>query len=256
MPDFILTERRADGVELVRFNRPPHNALSAELLTELADVVDGLGRDPDLKVVVLAGSDRTFAAGAEISQVLDPAGPLIPAFRRAFDGLAGLRRPVIAAVTGFALGGGLEAALACDLRLATESARLGVPEVALGLFPGAGGTQRLARLVGPARAKELIWTGRHVRAAEALALGLVDRVVPADGYLEAALGWASELASGAVVAMGLAKQAVDGGLGLPLVEGLDLERALFAEVIRTEDAATGVQSFFDHGPGRATFAGR
>ncbi len=256
MPEFLETERRADGVELIRFNRPKMNALSAELLAELADVAEALAKDPDLKAVVVTGNNKVFAAGAEISQLLEAGSPLIANFRRAFDGLAAIPRPVIAAISGFALGGGLEAALACDLRLASESARLGVPEVQLGVFPGAGGTQRLARLIGPARAKEMIWSGRPVRAAEAKEIGLVDRVVPVDGYLDAALEWASELARGAVVAMGLSKRAVEGGLDRSLAEGLDLEYEIFTEVLRTEDARTGIQSFFDNGPGQATFSGR
>lgn len=253
--EFITTERRENGVELIRFNRPPMNALSAELLGELADHVGTLADDPDLKIVVLAGNDRVFAAGAEISQLQGDA-PLLDNFRRAFDGLEALPRPVIAAVAGFALGGGLEAALACDLRLAAENARLGVPEILLGVFPGAGGTQRLARLVGAARAKEMIWSGRQVRADEALAMGLVDRVVPVEGWLDAALEWAGSLAAGAVVAMGLSKRAVNGGLDGSLAEGLDLERTLFEQVMATEDASTGIKSFFEDGPGKAKFSGR
>jgi enoyl-CoA hydratase len=254
--EFITTERRPDGVELIRFNRPPMNALSAELLEEFGDHVEALASDPDLKAVVLAGNDRVFAAGAEISQILADTDRLIGSFRRAFDGLEAIPRPVIAAISGFALGGGLEAALACDLRVASENARLGVPEILLGVFPAAGGTQRLPRLIGPARAKEMLWTGRQVRASEALAMGLVDRVVPVDGYVDAALEWAASFAGGAVAAMGLAKRAVNGGLDKPLSGGLDLELELFGEVLATEDAATGIQSFFDNGPGKATFRGR
>ena len=255
MAEFITTERQGNGVELIRFNRPPMNALSAELLAELGDHVEALAADADLKAVVVTGTDRVFAAGAEISQLQGDA-PLIDNFRRAFDGLAAIPRPVIAAISGFALGGGLEAALACDLRVASENARLGVPEILLGVFPGAGGTQRLARLVGPARAKELLWSGRQVRASEALAMGLVDRVVPVEGYLDAALEWAGSLAGGAVLAMGLSKRAVNGGLDGPLAEGLDLERTLFGQVMATEDASTGIKSFFESGPGKATFSGR
>ena len=256
MAEYITTERRANGVELIRFNRPPMNALSAELLEEFGDHVEAIAGDPDLKAVVLAGNDRVFAAGAEISQIQTETERLISNFHRAFDALAAVPRPVIAAINGFALGGGLEAALACDLRLAAENARLGVPEVLLGLFPAAGGTQRLPRLIGPARAKELLWTGRQVRASEALAMGLVDRVVPTDGFLDAALDWAGSFASGAVVAMGMAKRAVDAGLDGSLADGLDLERALFEEALQTEDAATGIKSFFDNGPGKAVFSGR
>ena len=255
MGDLIATERREDGVELVTLQRPPMNALSAELLAELAGIAEGLAKDPDLKAVVVTGSDRVFAAGADIGQLLGDSG-LLPNFRRAFDALAAVPRPVIAAISGYALGGGLELALACDLRVASETARLGVPEIDLGLFPAAGGTQRMARLIGPARTKELIWSGRHVRPDEALAIGLVDKVVPAGTALSAALEWAGRLARGAVVAMGLAKRAVDGGLDGPLAAGLDLEEEMAAEVFRTEDAAIGVKSFLEHGPGKATFVGR
>jgi enoyl-CoA hydratase/carnithine racemase len=243
MAEYITTERQGNGVELIRFNRPPYNALSAELLGELADHVEALAGDGDLKAVV-------------VSQIQTDTDRLLDNFRRAYDGFAAIPRPVIAAISGVALGGGLEAALACDLRLAAENARLGVPEILLGAFPGAGGTQRLSRLVGPSKAKEMTWSGRHVRAAEALAIGLVDRVVPVEGYLDAALEWAASFASGAVVAMGLSKRAIDGGLDGPLSEGLDLERTLFGQMLATEDAATGIKSFFDNGPGKATFSGR
>jgi enoyl-CoA hydratase len=256
MAEFILSERRDNGVELIRFNRPPYNALSAELLGELAEHVGTLAGDAGLKAVVLTGTGKAFAAGAEISQIQARTDDLIGNFRRAFDGLAALPRPVIAAISGIALGGGLEGALACDLRLAADNVRLGVPEILLGVIPGAGGTQRLPRLIGASRAKEMIWSGRSVRAAEALAMGLVDRVVPAEGYLDAALEWADSLASGAVVAMGLAKRAVDEGLDGPLADGLDLERTMFGQALATEDAATGIESFFANGPGKATFSGR
>ena len=264
MPELIVTERRDDGVEVVTLQRPPMNALSVELLAELAGIAEGLAKDPDLKAVVVSGGDRVFAAGADIGQLQGPPGAggvpqetgLIGTFRRAFDTLAGIPRPVVAAIAGYALGGGLELALACDLRVASATARLGVPEILLGLYPAAGGTQRLPRLIGPARAKELIWSGRHVRPDEALAIGLVDRVVPAGEHLDAALEWAGTLARGPVVAMGLAKRAVDGGLDATLAEGLDLEAELFSEAIRTEDAGIGIRSFFENGPGKARFVGR
>jgi enoyl-CoA hydratase/carnithine racemase len=256
MPQFIATERRDGGVELIRLTRPPLNALSAELLAELADHAENLVTDATLKAVVVTGTAKAFSAGAEVRELGGEGPDLLDHFRRALDGLAAIPRPVIAAVSGYTLGGGLETALACDLRLASESARLGVPEILLGLFPGAGATQRLPRLIGPAKAKEMIWSGRQVRAAEALAMGLVDRVMPVEGYLEAALQWAARLAGGAVVAMGLSKQAVDGGLDRSLPQGLDLEGQLFRRALATEDAATGIRRFLEHGPGRATFAGR
>ncbi|MGZ4711818.1 MAG: enoyl-CoA hydratase/isomerase family protein [Acidimicrobiia bacterium] len=256
--ELVLTESHPDGVVEVRLNRPPMNPLSHALLTALGDVAADLGGDPAVKAVVVLGSEKALAAGADIKEFGDQkaARTIGLAFRRAFDGIAAIPRPVIAGIRGFALGGGMELALACDLRVAADTARLGQPEILLGIIPGAGGTQRLPRLVGPARAKELIWSGRQVKAAEALAIGLVDRVVPADEVEATALAWATELAGGAVAAMGLAKRAIDEGLDGSLARGLDLEAHAFVEVFGTEDARTGVASFLEHGPGKATFAGR
>jgi enoyl-CoA hydratase/carnithine racemase len=170
--------------------------------------------------------------------------------------LASVPRATIAAVNGYALGGGLELALACDFRVGAEDSRFGLPEVLLGVIPGGGGTQRLPRLIGSSRAKDLIFSGRQVRAEEALSIGLVNRVVPADEVLEVALTWAAELAAGAVVAHSLAKSAVDGGLETTLAQGLTLEQKAFVAVAGTEDAARGLASFRENGPGRATFVGR
>jgi enoyl-CoA hydratase/carnithine racemase len=256
--DLVLCEMSPGGVATVRLNRPPMNPLSTPMLGAIADTADELSDDDTVKAVVVLGSEKALAAGADIKEFGDQAAAraIGAAFRRAFDGVAAIPRPVIAGIRGFALGGGMELALACDLRVAADSARLGQPEILLGIIPGAGGTQRLPRLVGPARAKELIWSGRQVRAEEALAIGLVDRVVPADEVESAAIAWATELASGAVVAMGLAKRAIDQGLDGSLVRGNDLEAEAFVEVFGTEDAATGVASFLEHGPGKATFSGR
>jgi enoyl-CoA hydratase/carnithine racemase len=165
-------------------------------------------------------------------------------------------RATIAAVNGYALGGGLELALACDFRVCGDDARFGLPEVLLGVIPGGGGTQRLPRLIGSSRAKELIFTGRQVRADEALSIGLVNRAVAPDDVLQAALTWAAELAAGPVVAHRLAKAAVDGGLETTLAEGLALEHDAFVTVARTEDAARGIASFREKGAGKATFVGR
>jgi enoyl-CoA hydratase len=178
------------------------------------------------------------------------------AFHRAFDALAALPRVTIAAVAGFALGGGCELALACDLRIAAENARFGQPEILLGIIPGGGGTQRLARLVGPARAKDLILSGRQLRAAEALAIGLVDEVVPTGEVLDRALTRAAGFGAGPHLAQALALRAIDEGLDRSLADGLALEQELFTEVFRTEDARTGIASFFEHGPGKARFSGR
>jgi enoyl-CoA hydratase/carnithine racemase len=256
--DLVIRESRDGGVVLLRLNRPPLNPLSRALLEQLGAQADALAADPAVKAVVVTGGDRAFAAGADVEEFTEPGvAPAISAgINGAFGALGAIPRPVLAAIEGFALGGGFELALACDLRVAADSARLGFPEIQLGIFPGGGGTQRAARLVGPARTKELVWSGRHVKAPEALELGLVDRVVPAGTALDAALEWAATLASGAVVAMGLAKRAIDGGLDGSLADGLALEAAGFAEVFETEDAVTGIRSFLDDGPGRATFRGR
>jgi enoyl-CoA hydratase len=256
--ELVSTERRDDGVAVVRLNNPPVNALSRAVLAKLAADADELRDDETVKAVVVAGEGKAFAAGADISEFGDAerARQIGAAFRAAFDAIAAIPRPVIAAIQGVALGGGMELALACDLRIAADSARLGQPEILLGIIPGAGATQRLPRLVGPARAKELIWSGRQVNADEALDLGLVDRVVPAGDLLDRALAWAGELAAGAVVAMGMAKRVIDDGLDGPLTAGLDLERDAFVEVFDTQDAQTGVASFLEHGPGKAKFTGR
>ena len=256
--ELVIRETRDDGVVLLRLNRPPLHPLSRALLDELHAHASGLAADVSVKAVVVTGGDRAFAAGADVEEFTEPGvAPAISAgINGAFDTLGAIPRPVIAAIEGFALGGGFELALACDLRVAGDSARLGFPEIQLGIFPGGGGTQRAARLIGPARAKELVWSGRHVKAPEALELGLVDRVVPAGTALDAALEWASTLGAGAVVAMGLAKRAIDGGLDGSLADGIALEAAGFAEVFETEDATTGIRSFLDDGPGKATFHGR
>ncbi|MFA5884095.1 MAG: enoyl-CoA hydratase-related protein [Acidimicrobiia bacterium] len=254
----VLLERRDDGVAVLRLNRPPLNPLSRALLAQLTAHASEVAGDPAVKAVVLIGSDRALAAGADIDEFGGPdeARVVAAGFRAAGDALGAIPRPVIAAIAGYALGGGLEIALACDLRIVADNARLGQPEIQLGIIPGGGGTQRLARLVGPARAKELIWSGRHVRAEEAVAIGLADRAVPAADLEAAALEWAASFASGAVVAMGQAKRAIDEGLDLTLGAGLDLEADCFADTFVTEDAATGIASFKEHGPGKATFSGR
>ena len=258
MPESVRIDRQADGVTVLRIDRPPLNALSSALLDEIASAARDVGGDPDVKAVVVLGGPKAFAAGADITEFGGPdeARAIGQRFRAAYDAIGEIPRPVIAAINGVALGGGLELALACDLRVAAENARVGQPEILLGVIPGAGATQRLPRLIGTARAKELIWSGRQVKADEALALGLVDRVVPAAELEDAARAWAGSLASGAVVAMGVAKIVIDGGMDGRLDDGLDLEAEAFAEVFGTEDAATGVRSFLEHGPGKAKFVGR
>ena len=252
----MTVEHRPDGVALVQLDRPKANALSAAVLGQLQEVASGLAEVPP-GAVVLWGGRRIFAAGADIVELETIGAEAVGRnFAAALDALAAVPRVTIAAVNGFALGGGLELALACDFRVGAEDSRFGVPEILLGIIPGGGGTQRLPRLVGSSRAKEMIMTGRQVHAQEALAMGLVNRLVAPDYVLEAALAWAAELAAGPVVAHGLAKSAVDRGLDGTLEEGLALEREAFAATFRTEDAAIGVRSFSENGPGKATFVGR
>ncbi len=255
--EYVHVERRPDGVALVTLDRPKANALSVELLTQLEAVFEALAADLP-GAVVIWGGPRIFAAGADISGLRGPEEAFSYGrhFRAAFDRVAGLPRTVIAAVSGYALGGGCELALACDLRVVGETATLGQPEVQLGIIPGAGGTQRLSRLVGPGRAKDLVLTGRHVGADEALRIGLAEYVAPADGVLDAALDLASAQARGPLVAQQYAKLAIDRGLDGTLGDGLEIEAELFVEVFRTDDASDGVRSFLEQGPGKATFRGR
>lgn len=257
VPGRVTLERRSDGVAVLRLERPPVNALDLGLLRDLGRQVAVLAGDLPGAVVV-TGAGRHFSAGAEIADFGGPevATQVATAFHRNLDALARLPRVVIAAVRGVALGGGLEVALACDLRVVGAASRLGQPEIRLGIIPGGGGTQRLPRLLGPARAKELLFSGREVRGEEAVALGLADRLVE-DGDVEtSAIAWAAEFASGPLAAHGLLKRAVDEGLDQSLADGLVLERRLFEEVFTTEDAAIGLRSFLDAGPGRARFVGR
>jgi enoyl-CoA hydratase/carnithine racemase len=253
---FVTLERRDDGVALIQLDRPKMNALSGTLLGQLEAIAEDLIADPP-GAVVLWGGRRIFAAGAEIVELEGAGADSVGAsFTSALTALARVPRATIAAVNGSALGGGLELALACDLRVGADDAKLGLPEVLLGVIPGGGGTQRLPRLIGPSRAKEMIFSGRQVRAPEALDIGLVNRVVPAVDVLAEALAWAGELARGARLAHGLAKGAVDRGLEGTLPEGLAIEQEAFSAVARTEDAARGIASFVENGPGKATFVGR
>ena len=254
---FVSVERRPDDVAVLRLDRPKANALSLAVLEQIEVAARDLTQHPPGAVVVWGGP-RIFAAGADISEFGGPreARGINRQFRTAFDALAGIPRATIAAVCGYALGGGCELAVACDLRVVSEDVKFGQPEIMLGIIPGAGGTQRLARLIGPSRAKDMILTGRQVDAEEAFRIGLADRVIPSTQVFDAAVELAASLATGAVVAHGLAKQAVDGGLGGGLGEGLDLEARLFARSFQTEDARIGVRSFLDQGPGKARFVGR
>jgi enoyl-CoA hydratase len=253
----VHLERRADGVAVITLDHPKVNALSSQLLVQLRGVAESLHRDAPGAVVV-TGGDRIFAAGAEITEFGGPveAAHIGGQFVEALDAVAAIPCMVIAAVSGYALGGGCELALACDVRFASTRAKFGQPEVLLGIIPGGGGTQRLARLIGPSKAKDMILTGRQVGAEEALAIGLVDRLVDPGELLDVALRYATELAAGAVLAQALAKQAIDRGLETDLGTGMQIEQDAFVEVFRTEDSQIGTKSFLENGPGKANFTGR
>jgi enoyl-CoA hydratase/carnithine racemase len=253
----VHLDRGEDGVAVVTLDNPKVNALSTALLGELEAVARELTAHPPGAVVV-TGGDRIFAAGADIAEFGGPAEARTVggAFRNALDAVAGIPRMTIAAVSGYALGGGCELALACDLRIASERAVFGQPEILLGIIPGGGGTQRLPRLIGPARAKEMILSGRQVRADEALRIGLVDEVVAPEDLSARARERAAELARGAVLAQGFAKRAIDAGLDRTLTEGLTMEQDQFVEVFTTRDAHVGVATFLEKGAGHADFEGR
>lgn len=248
------------AVATIRLNRPPMNALSAGLQSDLADAVARVSADETVRAVVLYGGDKLFAAGADIKEMSQASYAdmtrISSNLQAALNAVAAIGKPVIAAVTGYALGGGLELALCADFRVLGEGARVGQPEILLGLIPGAGGTQRLPRLIGPARAKDLIFSGRFVSAAEALSIGLADRVVPDDQVYQAACELAARFAAGPAIALAAAKQAIDLGLDTDLATGLEFERVSFAGLFATEDASSGMRSFLENGPGKATFSGR
>jgi enoyl-CoA hydratase len=254
--ELLTLERRDDGVAVVTLANGKVNPLSRELLGELRQVADELAADLP-GAVVLTGGERIFAAGADISQFGGPdeAAVIGPLFHDTIGAFAALPRFVIAAVSGYALGGGCELALGCDYRIASEKAVFGQPEILLGIIPGGGGTQRLARLIGPSKAKEMCLTGRQVKADEALRIGLADEVVAPDQLHERALALAAEVATGALQAQAITKRLIDSGLSTSLDAGLALERDGFVEVFRTDDSQIGVKSFLEHGPGKAEFTG-
>ncbi|MFE6892315.1 enoyl-CoA hydratase/isomerase family protein [Streptomyces sp. NPDC057694] len=248
----------ADGVGTITLTRPPMNALDITTQDRIKELAEQATARDDIRAVVVRGSEKVFAAGADIKemQAMDHAAMVARsrALQDSFTAVARIPKPVVAAITGYALGGGCELALCADYRIAGENAKLGQPEILLGLIPGAGGTQRLARLVGPSRAKDLIFTGRHVRADEALRIGLVDQVVPADEVFTAAHAWAAKLAQGPAIALRAAKESIDAGLETDLETGLALERSWFAGLFATADRETGMRSFVEEGPGKAKFA--
>ncbi len=259
MGEFVTLEV-ADGIGTIRLNRPPVNALNDQLTAELAEAARAAESSDAVRAVIIYGGEKVFAAGADIGQMAEASYPEMAVYSgrlQATMGLiAGIPKPVVAAITGYALGGGLELALAADFRVAGESARLGQPEILLGVIPGAGGTQRLPRLVGPARAKDIVFSGRMVKAAEAHAIGLVDVVAPDDSVYQAAQDMVKQYAAGPALALRAAKQAIDHGLDVDLATGLEIERVQFAALFGTEDQRAGMRSFLESGPGKATFTGR
>jgi len=258
MGEFVSLEI-TDNIGTIRLNRPKVNALNDQVTEELAAAARAAAAD-EVRAVVIYGGERVFAGGADIKDMAEAGYAEMTAraarLHEAMNLLAGLGKPVVAAITGYALGGGLEVALAADFRVAGESARLGQPEILLGVIPGAGGTQRLPRLIGPAKAKDLVFSGRMVGAAEALAIGLVDQVVPDADVYQAAVDMVKRYAAGPALALRAAKQAIDAGLGVDLATGLELERVQFAALFGTEDQRAGMRSFLENGPGKATFTGR
>ncbi len=259
MTEFVNLEV-SDGVGTIRLDRPPMNAISRQVQEELIVVAAEATTRADVRAVVLYGGEKVLAAGADVKEM----GPMTyadmaPVSRRlsaGFGALAAIPKPTVAAITGYALGGGLEVALGCDRRICGDNAKLGQPEILLGIIPGGGGTQRLARLIGASRAKDLIYTGRMVKADEALAIGLVDEVVPADEVYSRAMAYARQFAHGPAVAYAAAKKAIDGGLDTDLRTGLDLESEVFAALFATDDQRIGMESFVADGPGKAKFTGR
>jgi enoyl-CoA hydratase len=254
----VSVERRDDGVAVVRIDNAgaKMNTISRDVVAGVKAAADELTADPP-GAVVLTGRATLFSAGAQIEEFqTDSAAELGARFRAAYDAFDSIPRVTIAAINGYTLGAGCELSLTCDFRVAGESTRIGQPEILLGLIPGAGGTQRLPRVVGRTKAKELILTGQPIRAGAALEIGLVDRVVPDDQVLSEAVDWAARFASGAVLAHAEAKRLIDRGPEGPLASGLDREDAAWARLHASDDAQAAIQSFFDNGPGKAVFRGR
>jgi enoyl-CoA hydratase/carnithine racemase len=258
--EFVSFEVSEDGIGTIRLDRPPVNALNATVARELSEAFDAARAEEKARSVVVWGGESVFAAGADIKEMtnLDPVTmyQYIGDFQAVFTRLERLPKVTIAAINGYALGGGCELSLACDFRICAEDSQIGQPEILLGIIPGAGGTQRLPRLVGVGRAKDIIYSGRFVKADEALSIGLVNKVVPADRVYEEALSWARRYAGGPAVALYAAKQAIQSGADVDIATGLLIERQAFATLFASEDQKIGMTSFAEKGPGKAKFVGR
>jgi len=250
----------ANALATITLTQPPLNALDRFLVEELNAVIGVVRRSEEVRVVIISGGPNVFAAGGDVKEMLGwdyrRAVRESGALGDACTALSRLPVPVIAAINGYALGGGCELALAADLRVCATNAKLGFPEILLGLIPGAGGTQRLPRVVGNGRAKELILTGRALDAQAALAIGLVDRVVESENVMREAIRLAEPFLTGPAMAIRAAKEAIDRGEEVTIDTGLQIERALFAGLFATEDRKIGMSSFVERGPGKAEFHGR
>lgn len=249
----VLRRSDGDGVEIVVLRNPPVNALATTVLADLGTVVGGIEAANDVRAVVVTGDGAYFSAGADLKEMMGIDGAraeqVVRTGQELFGRIARLGPPVIAAINGLAVGGGLELALACDIRIASDAAKLGAPEVGFGLMPAYGGTQRLPRLVGPAKACELLFTGNLVHAAEALRIGLVNRVVPSGQELRAARDMAHAIAGRAPIAVAAAKRALWDGLDQALSEGIEIERRAFATaVLPSTDLREGVRAFTERRP--------
>ncbi len=243
----VLTETRG-RVGIVTLNRPQAmNAFNITMLSELFDALEAFDKDENIGALVVTGNEKAFAAGADIKEMADatPFQMITEARVDVWDRIRGIKKPVIAAVSGWALGGGCEFVLSCDMVIASESAKFGQPEITIGIIPGAGGTQRLARLVGKNLTMEMVINNRTLSAAEALQFGLANRVVPVDGYLNAAVAFAEEIASRAPMAVRMAKDSVNAAFETTLTEGLKAEKRNFYPLFSTEDQKEGMQAFIE-----------
>ncbi len=260
MGEFVNLEVSPEGVGTIRLDRPKVNALNEQVAREIGAAVDEAEANEDVRAVVVYGGERVFAAGADIKEMASRDAVsmfrYIGRFQDVFTRLEKLPKITIAAINGYALGGGCELALACDLRVCADNSKLGQPEILLGVIPGAGGTQRLTRLVGMGRAKEIIYSGRFIDAEEALRIGLVTEVVPAAEVYTRAVEMAKGFAAGPTVALQAAKEVIQSGVGVEISTGLMLERQAFAALFASEDQAIGMKSFAEEGPGKAKFTGR
>lgn len=243
----ILTETRG-RVGIVTLNRPKAmNAFNLQMLGELFDALDAFDQDQAVRAIIVTGNEKAFAAGADIKEMAESSyvEMLTSGHVQVWDRIRAIRKPVIAAVSGWALGGGCEFVLSCDMVVASESAKFGQPEITIGVIPGAGGTQRLARLVGKHLAMEMVINNRTLTAQEALQFGLANRVVPVEGYLDAAIAFAEEIASRAPIAVRMAKDAVNAAFETTLTEGLAIEKRNFYPLFATEDQKEGMRAFVE-----------